>query len=52
MEVRELQWNCKRKQVSAIWLLRSGKVVRYKVEIPTPDPWILKEREVLNNEVC
>ena len=33
-------------------LLRSGKVVEYKVEIPTPDPWILKEVEILTNEGC
>ena len=32
-------------------LLRSGKVVGYKVEMPIPDPWILKEGEVLANEV-
>ena len=35
-----------------LWLLRSGKVVGYKVEIPIPDPWILKEGEVLANESC
>ena len=35
-----------------LWMLRSGKVVGYKVEIPTPDPWILKEEEVLANESC
>ena len=35
-----------------LWLLRSGKVVGYKVEIPIPDPWILKEGEVLTNEGC
>ena len=23
-----------------LWLLRSGKVVRYKIDIPIPDPWI------------
>ena len=34
------------------WLLRSLKVVGYKVEIPIPDPWILKWREVLTNEGC
>ena len=26
-----------------LWLLRSGKVVGYKVEIPILDPWILKK---------
>ena len=31
---------------------RFGKVVGYKVEIPIPDLWILKEGEVLANEVC
>ena len=30
----------------------SGKVVGYKVEIPIPDPWMLKEEEVLANESC
>ena len=34
------------------WLLRSLKVVGYKVEIPIPDPWILKWGEVLTNEGC
>ena len=34
-----------------LWLLRSGKVVRYKAEIP-PDPYILKDGEVLANEGC
>ena len=33
-----------------LWLLRSGKVVGYKVQIPIPNPWILKEEEVLANE--
>ena len=33
-----------------MWLLHSGKVVGYKVEIP--DPWILKHGEVLANEEC
>ena len=28
------------------------KVVGYKVEIPIPDLWTLKEGEVLANEVC
>ena len=32
------------------WLLRSGNVVGYK--IPIPDPWILKEEEVLANNHC
>ena len=35
-----------------LWLLRSGKIVRYKVEIPLPDPYILKDGEVLANEGC
>ena len=35
-----------------LWLLRSGKVVGYKVEISIPNPWILKEGEVLANEGC
>ena len=35
-----------------LWLPRHGKVVGYKVEIPIPDPWILKEGEVLANEDC
>ena len=34
-----------------LWLLCSGKVVGYKVEIPIPDPCLLKEGEVLANEV-
>ena len=34
-----------------LWLLRSGKVVGYNLEIPVLDPWILKEGEVLENEV-
>ena len=34
-----------------LWLLRSGKVVGYKVEILILDPWILKEGEILENEV-
>ena len=33
-------------------LLRSGKVVGYKVEIPISDPWILKVGEVLANKGC
>ena len=33
-----------------LWLLDYGKVVGYKVEVPIPDPWMLKEREVLANE--
>ena len=33
-----------------LWLLRSRKVVGYKVEISIPNPWILKEGEVLANE--
>ena len=35
-----------------LWLLRSGKVVEFKVEIPIPYAWILKEGEVLANEGC
>ena len=35
-----------------LWLLRSGDVVEYKVEIPIPDPLILKEGEILANEGC
>ena len=35
-----------------LWLLRSGKVVGYKVEIFIPDPWILKEGEILTKEGC
>ena len=35
-----------------LWLLRFGKAVRYKVDIPFPDPWNLKEGEVLANEGC
>ena len=35
-----------------LWLPRHGKVVGYKVEIPIPDSWILKEGEVLANEDC
>ena len=35
-----------------LWLLRSGKVVGYKVEIPIPDLSILKEEEVLAKEGC
>ena len=33
-------------------LLTSGEVVGYKSEIPTPDPWIQKEGEVLRNVGC
>ena len=33
-------------------VLRSGKVVGYKLEIPIPDPCILKGGEVLANEGC
>ena len=32
-----------------MWLLRSKKVVGYKVEMAIPDPWILKGGEVLVN---
>ena len=35
-----------------LWLLRSGKVVEYKVQIPIPKPWILREEEVLAIEDC
>ena len=35
-----------------LWMLRSRKVVGYKVEIPIPNPWILKEGEALVNEGC
>ena len=35
-----------------LWLLHSGKVVEYKVQIPIPNPWILKEEEVLANKGC
>ena len=35
-----------------LWLLRCGRVVGYKVEIPIPDPWILEEGEVLANGGC
>ena len=35
-----------------LWLLRSGKVAGYKVEMSISDPWILKEGEVLANEGC
>ena len=35
-----------------LWLLRSGRVVGYTVEIPLPDPWILEEGDVLENESC
>ena len=35
-----------------LWLLHSGKVVKYKVQIPIPNPWILKEEEVLANKGC
>ena len=35
-----------------LWLLRSGKVAGYKIEMSIPDPWILKEGEVLANEGC
>ena len=33
-------------------VLRSRKVVWYKVEISIPNPWILQEGEVLANEGC
>ena len=33
-----------------LWLLHSAKVVKYKVEITIPNPWILKEEEELANE--
>ena len=33
-------------------MLRSGKVVGYKVEIPIADPWILREGTVQANEDC
>ena len=35
-----------------LWLLRSGKVVGYKVEMCIPNTWILKGGEVLANECC
>ena len=35
-----------------LWLLRSGKVVGYKVEISIPNTWILKDGEVLANKGC
>ena len=35
-----------------LWLLRSGKEVGYKVHIPIPNRWILKEEDVLANEGC
>ena len=35
-----------------LWLLRSGKMVVYKEEIPTPVPWILTEGELLASESC
>ena len=35
-----------------LWLLRSRKEVRYKVEISIPNPWIVKEEEVLANKGC
>ena len=35
-----------------LWLLRSGKVVGYKVEISISNSWILKDGEVLANEGC
>ena len=35
-----------------LWLLRSRKVVGYKVEISIPNLCILEEREVLANEGC
>ena len=28
-----------------LWLLDYGKVIGYSIEIPIPDPWILKEKE-------
>ena len=31
-------------------LLRSGKVVGYKTEMPIPAPWILKKGELVANE--
>ena len=34
-----------------LWLLRSGKVLGYKVKISIPNPWILKKEEVLANDV-
>ena len=35
-----------------LWLLRSGKVVGYKVEIPILNPWILREGKALANVGC
>ena len=35
-----------------LWLVRSRKVVGCKVEMPFPNPWVLKEGEVLTNEGC
>ena len=35
-----------------LWLLHSGKVVVYKVEIPIPVNWILTEGELLASESC
>ena len=35
-----------------LWLLRSGKVVGYKVDIRILDPWILKEGMALANVGC
>ena len=35
-----------------LWLLRSEKVVGYKVQVPIPDLYILKKEEVLANEGC
>ena len=35
-----------------LWLLRSGKVVGFKIAIYISNPWILEEGEVLVNEDC
>ena len=35
-----------------LWLLRSRKLVGCKLDLSIPNPWIMKEREVLANEGC
>ena len=51
MEGQECCLNCvSMDKCQLLWLLRSGEVVGYKVEIPIPDPWILKEGELLKLE--
>ena len=39
-------------QICWLWKGGSGEVVGYKIEIPLPNSWILKKREVQTNKDC